>query len=100
MKNVALSVIACLKVCSMMIILSSFHIRSLSSAMQSLTFQPTPTLKQQSLTLQATFSFRPKDGIPAILNLDAKDRENERMTVENAFSTVTVSFILSDRIGL
>src|SRR6266550_8608951 len=42
------------------------------------------------------FSFRCKDGIPANLNLYAKDRENERMTEENAFSMVTVSVILSD----
>src|SRR5437016_14553666 len=83
----------------MMIILSSFHSRSLSSAMsamQNLTLQQTPTLKLQSLTLQATFCFRCKDGIPANLNLYAIDIENERTTVENAFSKVTVSVILSD----
>ena len=39
------------------------------------------------------FSFRCKDGIPANLNLYAKDIENERTTVENAFSMVTVSVI-------
>ena len=42
------------------------------------------------------FSFRCKDGVPANLNLYAKDRENERMTMENSFSMITVSFILSD----
>ena len=42
------------------------------------------------------FSFRCRNGVPAHLNLYAKDRENERKTVENAFSMVTVSFILSD----
>jgi hypothetical protein len=42
------------------------------------------------------FSLRCKDGIPANLNLYAKGIENERMTVENAFSMVTVSSILSD----
>jgi hypothetical protein len=39
------------------------------------------------------FSFRCKDGVPAYLNLYAKDRENEHMTVENAFSMITVSVI-------
>jgi hypothetical protein len=39
------------------------------------------------------FSFRSKDGVPANLNLYAKDRENERMTLENASSMVTVSVI-------
>jgi hypothetical protein len=42
------------------------------------------------------FSFRCKDAIPANLNLYAKDIENERMTMENAFSMVTMSVILSD----
>ena len=42
------------------------------------------------------FSFRCKDGIPANLNLYAKDIENERVTVEDASSMVTVSFFLSD----
>ncbi len=39
------------------------------------------------------FSLRCKDGIPANLNLYAKDRENERTTVENAFSMITMSVI-------
>ena len=39
------------------------------------------------------FSFRCKDGVPAYLNLYAKDRENEHMTVENAFSMITMSVI-------
>jgi hypothetical protein len=42
------------------------------------------------------FSFRCKGGIPANLNLYAKDRENEGKTVENAFSMVTMSVLLSD----
>jgi len=39
------------------------------------------------------FSFRCKDGVPTYLNLYAKDRENEHMTVENAFSMITMSVI-------
>ena len=43
-----------------------------------------------------SFSFRCKDGVPANLNLYTKDIENERMTMEDAFSMITVSVILSD----
>jgi len=42
------------------------------------------------------FSFRCRNGVPANLNFYAKDIENERMTLENASSMVTVSVIISD----
>jgi len=38
------------------------------------------------------FNFRCRDGVPANLNLYAKDRENENTTMENVFSMITVSY--------
>jgi len=93
-------VIACLKVCSInddySIIFSQQELVKCNLCDAKSHIKTNTNSETAMSHFTSYFSFRCRDSIPANLNLSAKDIENEGMTVENAFSMVTVSVILSD----